>query len=151
MAELIEVGAEAPAFSLPTADGETFSLEDARGTSRPLLIFYPKDFTPGCLLQLRAINKAIDDLRAADITPYGVNPGDAASHQRFESMLGLTYPLLVDGEREVAAAYGALKDNGKSIQRSVVLVGKDGKVAFAKRGAPSWELILEALKTVEDA
>jgi len=43
--ELVE-GDAAPAFQLPSADGETASLDSFAG--RPLvLFFYPKDLTPG--------------------------------------------------------------------------------------------------------
>jgi len=151
MSDLITTGAEAPDFILKTSDGSDFHLRDAQGTSRPLLIFYPKDFTPGCTRQLDEMNKNIEALKAASIQPYGVNPGDADSHAKFEASLGLTYPLLVDENSKVAAAYGAIKEDGSGIERSVVLVGKDGKVAFAERGAPGWDLILEALQSVAGA
>ncbi len=145
--ELIATGAEAPDFTLGRSDGGEFTLSSARGGSLPLLIFYPKDFTPGCTHQLDEINKNIDTLKDADITPFGVNPGDADSHAKFEASLGLTYPLLVDADSSVAAAFGAIKEEGTGIERSVILVGKDGNVVFAERGMPSWDVILEAFKS----
>ena len=39
-------------------------------------------------------------------------------------------------DRAIARGYHALKDDGKGIQRSVYVVRRDGKVAFAQRGAP---------------
>lgn len=148
MSELIETGVPAPEFDLKTSTGDTFRLSDARGTSMPLLIFYPKDFTPGCTRQLDEMNANIAALSAASITPFGVNPGDADSHAKFEASLGLTYPLLVDEDSKVAQAYGAIKESGTGIERSVVLIDKNGTVVFAERGAPSWDVILDALKSV---
>ncbi len=148
MSQLIETGVRAPAFELKTATGDTFRLSDALGTSRPLLIFYPKDFTPGCTRQLEEMNANIEALAAASITPFGVNPGDAESHEKFEKSLGLTYPLLIDEGSGVSHAYGATKDDGKGIERSVVLIDINGVVVFAQRGAPGWDVILEALKSV---
>ncbi|MGI8404441.1 MAG: peroxiredoxin [Thermomicrobiales bacterium] len=148
MSELIETGVRAPDFELKTSSGDTFRLRDALGTNLPLLIFYPKDFTPGCTRQLDEMNANIVALAAASITPFGVNPGDADSHAKFEESLGLTYPLLVDENSKVAQAYGATKDDGKGIERSVVLIDTDGIVIFAQRGAPGWDVILEALKSV---
>lgn len=148
MSELIETGVRAPDFELKTSSGDTFRLRDALGTNLPLLIFYPKDFTPGCTRQLDEMNANIVALAAASITPFGVNPGDADSHFKFEESLGLTYPLLVDENSKVAQAYGATKDDGKGIERSVVLIDTDGIVIFAQRGAPGWDVILEALKSV---
>ena len=148
MSELINTGVRAPDFELKTSSGDTFRLSDAIGTSLPLLIFYPKDFTPGCTRQLDEMNVNIAALAAASITPFGVNPGDADSHAKFEESLGLTYPLLVDEDSKVAQAYGATKDDGKGIERSVVLIDTNGVVVFAQRGAPGWDVILEALKSV---
>ena len=60
-------------------------------------------------------------------------------------------PLRDDGYdiadyRTVHPAYGALKDDQKGIQRSVVLIDRDAKVVFAARGAPSAGEILASLR-----
>lgn len=43
----VEVGDEAPDFTLKTANGEAVRLSDLRGVLRALLLFYPKDMTKG--------------------------------------------------------------------------------------------------------
>ena len=44
---LIEIGKNAPAFTLKDQDGKTHKLSDYEG--RPVVLyFYPKDDTPGC-------------------------------------------------------------------------------------------------------
>jgi peroxiredoxin Q/BCP len=43
----LRIGEAAPDFTLPDADGETVSLHQFRDTSAVVLIFYPKDRTPG--------------------------------------------------------------------------------------------------------
>ena len=46
MAEMPEVGSQAPALRLDTADGRSIALEDYHG--RPVvLFFFPKASTPG--------------------------------------------------------------------------------------------------------
>jgi len=52
---------------------------------------------------------------------------------------------LVDGDRTVAAAYDALKENGKSINRTVVVVNKMGKIILYEPGMPSDAEILETI------
>lgn len=139
---LIETGVEAPDFTLLNDDGQEFRLSDLRGHLRALLVFYPKDFTPGCTDQLIHIRKHIHHIRAAGVEPMGINPGDAESHKAFRREHALNFDLLVDDGAEVARAYGAIRPEGEGIQRSVVVVGKNGTVLFAENGAPPWQRIL---------
>ena len=74
------------------------------------------------------------DSRAAAI--LGINLGSIASHQEFCDTLELPFPLLVDADRHVAGSYGAVKTNGKSILRSVIVVDKKGIIKCMKRGMP---------------
>lgn len=151
MTELIAVGSEAPDFKLASDSGESFHLADLRGYVRAMLVFYPKDFTPGCTDQLIHIRKHIAHLRGDGIEPMGVNPDDEDSHRRFKQEHALNFDLLVDTDAAVAAAYGAVKDNGRTIERSVVVVGKNGKVIFAERGAPPWQRVLSESKKIDDS
>lgn len=147
---LIEVGAEAPDFTLKNDEGADFRLSDLKGFVRPMLVFYPKDFTPGCTDQLIQIRKNIEHLRGAGIEPIGVNPDDAESHKAFRKEHGLNFDLLVDEGAGVATAYGAIKPGGEGIQRSVVIVGKDGTIIFAEHGAPPWQRILSVMRKTDD-
>ena len=147
---LIEVGTEAPDFTLKNDEGEEFHLADLRGYVRAMLVFYPKDFTPGCTDQLIQVRRHINHLRSAGIEPMGINYGDAESHQAFRKEHALNFDLLVDEGNRVAQAYGAMKEDGSGIQRSVVVVGKDGKVIFAEHGAPPWQRILSEIKHATD-
>jgi len=82
---------------------------------------------------------------AAGVQPFGVNPAGVEAHRRYAEKLGFNFPLLSDADRAVARAYGAIKPDGKRIQRSVVLVGKRGAVLFAQRGAPPADVSLAHL------
>lgn len=87
----------------------------------------------------------IELYRKAGVQPFGVNPASWERHRKYAEKLKLPFPLLSDEKREVAAAYGALKLGGV-IWRSVVLVGRDGIVRFAARGAPGAEESLASLR-----
>ncbi len=80
---------------------------------------------------------------------FGVNPGSGESHKRFSEKYSFNFPLLIDSERSVAAEYGALKENGKSIERTVFIVDKEGKVAFAKKGMPSDDELIATLEALD--
>lgn len=75
----------------------------------------------------------------------GVNHAGVASHERYAAKFRFDFPLLSDPDRAVAAAYRALKPDGKAIVRTVYLVGPDGRVWFARRGAPAARDILAPL------
>lgn len=146
----LEVGADAPDFTLKTSTDEDFRLSDVRGMLRVMLIFYPKDFTPGCTDQLIQVRKNIQHIRKAGIEPVGVNPGDAETHERFREAHALNFDLLVDEGAAVAKAYGAIKPEGEGILRSVIIVGKNGKIVYSKEGKPPWQLIMNAMREVND-
>lgn len=87
----------------------------------------------------------IERYRNAGVEPFGVNPAGVDAHRRYAEKLRLPFPLLSDPDRAVARQYGALKPNGRSLQRSVVLIERDGRVVFAERGAPGAEVSLATL------
>jgi peroxiredoxin Q/BCP len=72
----------------------------------------------------------------AGIQPFGVNPAGIESHQGYVKKMRFNFPLLSDTDRTIAGAYHALKDDARGIQRTVYVIGRDGTVRFAQRGAP---------------
>jgi peroxiredoxin len=47
MNAVVQVGMEAPDFSLLGTTGQRFTLSEVRGQKRTLLLFYPMDMTAG--------------------------------------------------------------------------------------------------------
>jgi peroxiredoxin len=47
MTSMIEVGEQAPDFTLEASDGKQYTLSEVLAGSRALLIFYPGNNTPG--------------------------------------------------------------------------------------------------------
>jgi peroxiredoxin Q/BCP len=137
----LEPGGAAPDFTLADDSGGTVSLAALRG--RPaLLVFYPRDNTPGCTAQLCELRDNYAALQAAGVAVYGVNPQSAASHAGFRARQRYPFPLLVDTGQRVARLYHA---SGPAPRRTVYLIGPDGVIRFAKRGAPPSREILAAL------
>jgi peroxiredoxin len=93
------------------------------------------------------VRDEIERFRKAGVQPFGVNPAGVDSHRRYVQKLRFNFPLLSDAAREVAEAYGALKPDGKGIARSVVLIGREGGVRFAERGAPPAERVVRGVQT----
>jgi thioredoxin-dependent peroxiredoxin len=140
-------GDTAPDFTLRTETGDVAHLADAVKNGPVVLVFYPMDNTPGCTAQLCAVRDAAAEYAAAGVTVWGVNNGNAQSHQGFIAKHGFSAPLLVDPDFEVAKSYDAVLGLGplRFVNRTVVGVGRDGKVVYYKRGSPSTEEILAAV------
>jgi peroxiredoxin Q/BCP len=103
------------------------------------------------------VRDTVAEFRALDTEPYGINEGSAESHQRFIDHLGLPFDLLVDEGLRVADMYDALKTEGTVIKRklnriarTVVIVGKDGRVIFRAAGAPPPGELLAAIASAHD-
>jgi len=144
------VGDEAPDFSMTGTTGPGLTLSDLRGRKRAVLFFYPRDCTSGCLAQLTEAGGVMEDFTALDTIPFGVNEAEADSHQVFLDQLNIPFDLLVDRDFTVSKAYGAKEDEKETISRTVVVVGKNGKVIFRATGAPPASEILKEIAKAKD-
>lgn len=136
MSELLQVGSKAPAFSAAASDGKTYQLEDLLKRGPVALILYPGNNTPGCNRQLAAVRDDLAAFTKRGIQPFGVNPAAVESHARYSAKMKFNFPILSDPDQVIARAYHALKEDDQHVQRSVYVVGRDGAIVFAQRGAP---------------
>jgi thioredoxin-dependent peroxiredoxin len=134
MADWVEEGKKAPAFTLASDDGNKVKLADLLG--KPVVLyFYPKDDTPGCTKEACAFRDRQQELAKLGAQVLGVSPDDVASHVKFRDKYELNFSLLADPDHKVAEKYGAWREKnmyGKKsmgIQRSTFLIDADGKVA----------------------
>jgi len=131
--EYVGEGKKAPAFALPDQNGKLVRLSDFRGR-KVVLYFYVRDDTPGCTRQACDFRDRIDQLKSKDVAVIGVSPDPVASHERFSTKYGLSFPLLSDEKAVVAKKYGVWgKKNmyGRTyygVIRSTFLIGEDGKI-----------------------
>jgi peroxiredoxin Q/BCP len=159
MAEFLEPGTTAPAFTLTADDGKQVKLSDFQG--KPVVLyFYPKDDTPGCTREACAFRDLHGELQAAGAVVLGVSPDKVESHEKFRDKYELNFPLLADPDHAVAEQYGAWREKnmyGKKsmgIQRSTYLIGPDGKIARVwKRVSVDGHdaAVLQAIKDLEPA
>ncbi len=139
---LLGAGSDAPSFDLVTQDGRAVRSEDLLGQRGYVLIFYPGDDTPGCTLQLKAFSDLVPAFDAVGYDVYGVNPADAASHQRFVDGCSLGVPLLVDTDRKLAEAFQTARPGIPVTFRSVFLVDDKGIVRNAMKDMPDPQALL---------
>lgn len=134
VADWVEEGQKAPAFTLTADDGKKVKLSDQKG-SPVVLYFYPKDDTPGCTKEACAFRDRQAELQALGAKVFGVSPDTVESHVHFRDKFTLNFPLLADPDHAVAEEYGAWREKnmyGKKsmgIQRSTFLIDASGKIA----------------------
>ncbi len=131
---LLAEGLRAPAFTLPSQDGERIRLTGFRGRW-VVLYFYPKDMTPGCTLEACEFRDRAAQFKRRGAVILGVSPDDSASHQEFLRKYKLPFPLLVDRDSKIAARYGVWREKSNygrkymGIVRSTFLIDPSGKLA----------------------
>lgn len=134
MADKIEVGIDAPDFTLKASNGENVSPGDYIGKN-VVLYFYPKDNTPGWTKEASEFRDEYVNLEKEDTVVLGISRDSIKSHIKFIEKLGLPFLLLSDDESKVCELYDVLKLKkmfGKEymgIERSTFIIDKQGKIA----------------------
>ncbi|MEJ6549101.1 thioredoxin-dependent thiol peroxidase [Corynebacterium sp. USCH3] len=134
---LLEIGDDAPDFTLTDDRGRQVSLSDYRGR-QVIVYFYPKADTPGCTKEACDFRDSLTELNDAGIDVLGISPDSVEKLETFRENHDLTFPLLSDPEKKALTAYGAFgekKNYGKVVQgviRSTFLINTDGTIGLAK-------------------
>lgn len=119
---MLAIGARAPEFTLPDADGQATSLSNLLRDGPLILYFYPADFTPGCTREACQIRDLHTDLEAAGLRVAGVSPQSPASHRAFREKYKLPFTLLADEDRFVIKMYDVQGPLGFGVRRATFLI-----------------------------
>lgn len=153
---MLEIGAKAPAFTLPDKDGNMVSLTDFIG-KKVVLYFYPKDNTPGCTKQACAFAGAYEGFRSKDIAVIGISKDSTASHQRFAEKYDLPFILLSDPDRQAIEGFDVWKEKklyGKvsmGVVRTTYVIDEEGTILWAKEKVKPDTNAAEILSWLEDS
>ena len=129
-----EVGDRAPDFVLPSSRGQV-ELKSLLAKGPVLLVFYPGDDTPVCTKQLCDYRDNLGVFQKLGIQVVALNPQSEDSHGKFAEKHRLPFPVAADASGAVTRAYGARGLFGMT-KRALVLVGRDGKIAWRKTDFP---------------
>lgn len=133
---MLEIGTQAPDFTLPDQNGEEHRLSDWRG-QKVVLYFYPRDMTAGCTRQACNFGELYPQFCEQGAVVIGVSKDSVASHKRFEERYGLPFTLLSDPELVAIQAYDVWKEKKRAgkvtmgVVRSTYLIDEDGVIAKA--------------------
>lgn len=130
---VLEKGATAPDFTLPTDDGGSFSLSGERG--KPVLLyFYPQADTPACNDQNISFTTHAPAFAQKGIVLVGISPDSVKALAKFRKTYGLSPILVSDPDHVAIGAYGVWGEKlnyGRTYMgliRSTFLVGPEGKL-----------------------
>jgi peroxiredoxin len=137
----IGVGADAPDFTLPGADGGSVALGDLLTTGPVVVTFYRGGWCPYCNLQLRAHQAILPQLTAQRARLVAISPqlpdGSLSTAEANE----LTFDVLSDVGNHVARRFGLvwpLSEESRAALRS------NNKALPDINGEESWELPVPA-------
>lgn len=146
---ILSVGDTAPNIKAKLQNGQDFDLEKSlQNNKKVLLIFYPGDDTPGCTKQLCGVRDIYSEYQELGVEVYGVNHADLASHQKFIDKFSFPFDLIIDENKEISKAYGAMTKFFRNdiIKRGAFLIGEDRKIKFSTWGQQDNQKIISLLK-----
>ncbi|MGQ0617981.1 MAG: peroxiredoxin [Acidimicrobiia bacterium] len=127
----VEIGQEAPDFSLKGQDGESVQLSKFRGDKTVALVFYPFTFSGLCESELCQLRDDFSQFEDAGMQVLAVSCDSRFAQKQWAEQKGYQFPVLSDfwPHGAVAKAYGVFNDEIGCAIRATFIIGKDGVVA----------------------
>jgi peroxiredoxin len=149
----IDVGTQAPDFTLKNQDDKEWKLSAQKGKN-VVLMWYPLDWSPTCEKEnCKISNEPV--ISAPDTVVVGISRDSTWSHKAWKDAKKIKHELLADPMLEVTKKYGLQHPAVPFIShRGTVVVDKQGKVAFVqvqeKTGDErNWSELQDALKKLK--
>jgi peroxiredoxin len=126
----IEIGDEAPDFTLKDQSGNEVTLSSFRGDKAVAIVFYPFTFTGVCEGELCQLRDDFSTFEDAGVQVLAISCDSRFAQQQWAEKMGYQFPVLSDfwPHGEVSKAYGVFNDAIGAANRGTFVVGKDGKV-----------------------
>lgn len=125
----LEVGQEAPDFTLVNEDNDPVTLSEQRGTP-VVLLFYAFDFSGICTNENCQIRDNYSAWTGAGAKVFGISRDSRFAHAAFKAQEGLQHSLLADVKGEVARKYGVWNEGAGAAERLTVVIDRDGKIIY---------------------
>ena len=134
----VEVGQQAPDFTLKNGANENVSLSDFRGRN-VVLVFYPLAFSTVCTVQLTAIGGHESRYAEQNAQVIGISIDSRHAQRVFAEQLGLEDTILLadfEPKGEVARRYGVYFEGPGFSKRATFVIDRDGVVRSAAVNDP---------------
>jgi glutaredoxin-dependent peroxiredoxin len=153
----VQVGQEAPDFTLKNTDMQDVTLSAFRGQKNVVLLFVPLAFTGVCTTELCSVRDSLNTYAQLNAEVFGISVDSPFAQKAWKEKEQLNFTLLSDFNRQVVKAYGAQYDNLIGLQgvakRAAFVMDKQGKIRHAEvlenaRDLPNFDRINATLKTL---
>ena len=150
----MNIGEAASDFTLKDGDGNDWTLSQHRGKT-VVLLFYPGDNTPVCTAQLCSVRDHWSEYQATGAEVVGISMDSVESHNAFAEKKQLPLRLLSDAAGEVTRKYDVKSWLPGRSARGVIVIDKNGKIAYRKVEAislfkPSDADVLAAIRSAQE-
>jgi mycoredoxin-dependent peroxiredoxin len=151
---MVEVGQEAPDFTLVDQHGEPVTLSSFRGRKNVVLLFFPYAFSGTCTGELCTIRDRLPAFDNDDTVTLAVSIDHKFAQRAFAEKEGYTFPLLADfwPHGATAQAYGVFAEDKGAALRGTFIIDKAGVVRWTvlhgiseARDADEYEKVLSTL------
>jgi mycoredoxin-dependent peroxiredoxin len=134
----IDVGTQAPDFTLKDQNNQEVTLADFRGRKAVLLVFYPLAFSGTCQGEMAEIRDNLPEYANDYVQVLTVSVDSTYSHKIWADREGFNFPLLADfwPHGGVAQAYGVFHEQRGFANRGTFLIDKEGVVRYAHMQGP---------------
>jgi peroxiredoxin (alkyl hydroperoxide reductase subunit C) len=150
----LQVGEQAPAFTLKDQNNQEWTLSEFRGERNVLVMFYPLAFSGICTVELNQLRDTLAEFTEVQVLAVSVD--SVYTLKAWSKQQGYDFPLLADfwPHGKVAQDYGVFNDHAGIANRGTFLVDMHGVIRFAEMKQPGeardqtvWKQALVALPT----
>lgn len=150
----VEVGTQAPDFTLKNQNNEPVTLSSFRGQRNVLLVFYPFAFSGICSGELCQLRDDLSTYEDENVTTLAISTDPGFALKAWSEREGFKFDLLSDfwPHGQVASAYGVFNERAGMANRGTFLIDTTGTVRFAELNEPgqardqgAWKRAISAL------
>ena len=154
------VGEQAPEFTAAWADAsgtkiKPVTLSGLRGKV-VVLAFYPLDRSSGCTIELNKFRDDYTTLFGDGVVALPVSIDTVESHTSWAKEAHFPFAMIADPKGELATKYGSFRPGAKYFNRTIFVIGKDGKISYESmrfnvQAQDQWDTLAQEIKKAKGA
>ena len=128
---MLQVGTQAPDFSLNTTPDQKIALSQLKGKN-VIIAFYPADWSPVCGDQMALYNEMLKIFHKHNAELLGISVDSNWCHMAFSKDRNLHFPLLADFEPKgaVAKLYDVYDQEQGQCKRALYVIDETGIIRW---------------------